>query len=58
MPPLRLQGKNWPRFYPLFHHDIAGEVPAGRQALVRTAYLTWLLICSAYLYNWLVITIM
>lgn len=56
LPPL--QPKNWPRCYPVLHHDIGGEVPAGRQSLVRTGYLTWLLVCTGYLYNWLVITVM
>ena len=50
--------KNWPRCYPILHHDIAAEVPAGRQRLVGAGYLTWILVCTAYLYNWLLITIM
>ena len=53
-----LQVKNWPRCYPILHHDIPAEVPAGRQRLVGIGYLTWILVCTAYLYNWLLITIM
>lgn len=37
--------KNWPRFCPVLHHDIAGEVPAQSQIPVRRAY--W-----AYLVRW------
>lgn len=54
----QLQAKNWPRCYPLVHHNIAGEVSVGRRSLVHTGYATWLILATAYLYNWLLITIM
>lgn len=34
--------KNWPRFCPVLHHDIAGEVPAASQVPVRRAYWAYL----------------
>ena len=34
--------KNWPKFCPVLHHDIAGEVPAQSQVPVRRAYLAYL----------------
>jgi hypothetical protein len=34
--------KNWPKFCPILHHDIAGEVPAQSQIPVRRAYWAYL----------------
>ena len=34
--------KNWPRFCPVLHHDIAGEIPAQSQVPVRRAYWAYL----------------
>jgi hypothetical protein len=48
--------KNWPRCYPLVHHDIAGDIPADRQRLVRTAYFAWCLVASGYIWNFIAIT--
>lgn len=30
--------KNWPKFCPVVHHDIAGEIPAQNQGFVRFSY--------------------
>lgn len=50
---LRSQGggrstKNWPKFCPVVHHDIAGEIPAELQRMVRGAYWAYLgfILCS------------
>ena len=48
--------KNWPRFWKLTHHDIGGDIPANRQALVRLAYFAWCLICTGYVWNFIAIT--
>lgn len=34
--------KNWPKFCPVLHHDIAGEIPAQSQVPVRRAYWAYL----------------
>lgn len=34
--------KNWPPFCPVVHHDIAGEVPAQMQGMVRCGYFAFL----------------
>jgi hypothetical protein len=34
--------KNWPKFCPVLHHDIAGEIPADSQIPVRRAYWAYL----------------
>lgn len=48
--------KNWPRYCPCIHHDIAGEIPAAVQPVVRSGYyaflgliicLFWNLVCTA-----------
>jgi hypothetical protein len=39
--------KNWPKFCPIVHHDIAGEVPAQMQGMVRCGYWSFLVSCSS-----------
>lgn len=34
--------KNWPKYCPVVHHDIAGEVPAELQGMVRSGYWAYL----------------
>jgi hypothetical protein len=34
--------KNWPKFCPIAHHDIAGEIPAHLQVMVKFAYWSFL----------------
>ncbi len=48
--------KNWPRFMPLVHHDIDGDIPADRRRLVRTAYFAWCLVAAGYIWNFICIT--
>lgn len=43
---------------PVIHSDIAGEVPAARQGLVRSGFIAWVLIVTGYCWNFVVITIM
>ncbi|GAB4814635.1 hypothetical protein N2152v2_001681 [Parachlorella kessleri] len=42
--------KNWPKFCPIVRHDIAGEVPAALQGMVRCAYWAFLglVLCMAW----------
>ncbi|GFH11500.1 secretory carrier-associated membrane protein, partial [Haematococcus lacustris] len=35
-----LKKKNFPWCFPLWHHDIAGEIPAESQRVVRELYLS------------------
>lgn len=44
--------KNWPICYPILHHDIAGDVPAEKQRMVRQAYFSWLGFLIAVTFNW------
>ncbi|KAL8259419.1 hypothetical protein R6Q59_027372 [Mikania micrantha] len=37
-----IQNKNWPPFYPLVHHDIAGDIPIHLQRIQYVAYATLL----------------
>lgn len=39
--------KNWPKFCPVIHHDIAGEIPASMQGTVRSVYWAFvgLIVC-------------
>jgi hypothetical protein len=48
--------KNWPRFWRILHHDIAGDIPAERQGLVRLGYVAWCLIVAGYLWNFVCLT--
>ncbi|KAL6751517.1 scamp family-domain-containing protein [Haematococcus lacustris] len=45
-----LKKKNFPWCFPLWHHDIAGEIPAESQRVVRELYLSWwgLVFCLSY----------
>lgn len=42
---------NWPPFYPIFFHDIDDEIPAEKQADVRTIYRGWLLLVAVLAWN-------
>ncbi|KAK9058000.1 hypothetical protein SSX86_022840 [Deinandra increscens subsp. villosa] len=37
-----IDNKNWPSFYPLVHHDIAGDIPIQLQRIQYVAYATLL----------------
>ena len=37
-----LKKKNWPRCYPMLHHDIPGEIPEKSRRVVREAYFEWM----------------
>ncbi|KAI7752385.1 hypothetical protein M8C21_018071, partial [Ambrosia artemisiifolia] len=37
-----IDNKNWPPFYPLVHHDIAGDIPIHLQRIQYVAYATLL----------------
>ncbi|KAK9846272.1 hypothetical protein WJX81_000509 [Elliptochloris bilobata] len=43
--------KNWPPCYPILHHDIAGEIPADQQGMVRSAYWAFLGFVIAITFN-------
>ncbi|KAK9819936.1 hypothetical protein WJX72_004131 [[Myrmecia] bisecta] len=44
--------KNWPICYPITHHDIAGEVPADSQRVVRKGYYSFLGLMVCLTFNW------
>ncbi|KAL6751308.1 scamp family-domain-containing protein [Haematococcus lacustris] len=45
-----LKKKNFPRCFPMWHHDIAGEIPPQSQRVVKELYLCWwgLVVCLSY----------
>ncbi|KAL4858531.1 Secretory carrier-associated membrane protein 1 [Chlorella vulgaris] len=45
--------KNWPKFCPILHHDIAGEVPAQSQIPVRRAYWAYLGLILCLFWNFI-----
>ncbi|KAK9866559.1 hypothetical protein WJX84_008606 [Apatococcus fuscideae] len=44
--------KNWPRCWPILHHDIAGDVPADNQYVVRYCYWAYLGLVWCLTFNW------
>ncbi|KAL4447315.1 hypothetical protein ABPG77_007348 [Micractinium sp. CCAP 211/92] len=45
--------KNWPKFCPVLHHDIAGEIPAQSQVPVRRAYWAYLGLIWCLFFNFI-----
>jgi len=45
-----LKKRNWPICYPLWHHDIAGEIPEKSRRVVREIYLCWwiMVVCMCW----------
>jgi len=43
--------KNWPKFYPILHHDISGDIPSNARTTMRTAYLLWILVAFMFFWN-------
>ena len=48
--------KNWPKFCPILHHDIAGEIPAANQAMVRWCYWAWMGLIWCMFFNFCSVT--
>jgi hypothetical protein len=48
--------KNWPPCKPIIHHDIAGDIPAGQQNLIRRAYAGWYMQMVGLLWNLVTVT--
>lgn len=48
--------KNWPRFCPVAHHDIAGEIPADKQSMIRSAYWSYLGMVWCMFFNFVAVT--
>eukprot|EP00887_Chlorella_sp_A99_P001929 scaffold18.g1929.t1 len=48
--------KNWPKFCPILHHDIAGEVPAANQGMVRRCYWAWLGLIWCMFFNFVCVS--
>nr|XP_043612309.1 secretory carrier-associated membrane protein 3-like [Erigeron canadensis] len=46
-----IRPKNWPSFYPLVHHDIAGDIPLHLQKIQYVAYATLLGVPISLLWN-------
>ncbi|KAK1427782.1 hypothetical protein QVD17_16477 [Tagetes erecta] len=46
-----IRDKNWPSFYPLVHHDIAGDIPVHLQRLQYVAYAALLGVPVTLLWN-------
>lgn len=48
--------KNWPRCFPIVHHDIAADIPFERKGLVRSGYVAWCVVAAGYLWNFISLT--
>lgn len=49
---LRRYGRsNWPPFYPVFYHDIAGEIPPDAQPTMTAIYYLWLVLVGTLVVN-------
>ncbi|KAI4371071.1 hypothetical protein MLD38_019345 [Melastoma candidum] len=51
-----LEVKNWPPFFPIIHHDIAGEIPIHLQRLQYTAFSTFLGLVLCLFWNVIAVT--
>ena len=49
---LRRYGRNnWPPFYPVFYHDIPGEIPPDAQPTMTAIYYLWLVLVGTLVVN-------
>ncbi|XP_038979177.1 secretory carrier-associated membrane protein 4-like [Phoenix dactylifera] len=48
---IMIEEKNWPRFFPIIHHDIGKEIPIQAQRLQYLAFASWLGIVFCLLWN-------
>ncbi|KAJ3014766.1 hypothetical protein HKX48_004971 [Thoreauomyces humboldtii] len=44
---------NWPKWYPLFHHDIETDIPEAGRSIVRNIYRLWLGVMALLVWNML-----
>ncbi|KAI4371700.1 hypothetical protein MLD38_010022 [Melastoma candidum] len=51
-----LEEKNWPPFFPIIHHDIAGEIPIHLQRLQYAAFSTFLGLVICLFWNVIAVT--
>lgn len=47
----RFGRNNWPPFYPIVYHDIAGEIPPDSQWIMKDVYRLWLLLAATLVWN-------
>jgi secretory carrier-associated membrane protein len=43
--------KNWPKCCPVIHHDIAGDIPANMQGVVKAAYWSFVVRSASLFYS-------
>ncbi|KAJ7552855.1 hypothetical protein O6H91_06G112300 [Diphasiastrum complanatum] len=51
-----LDDKNWPRFFPIIHHDIEKDIPVHLQRMLYFAYMSWLGIMVCLTWNFIAVT--
>ncbi|KAF8712976.1 hypothetical protein HU200_028764 [Digitaria exilis] len=49
--------RNWPQFYPIIHHDIAGEIPIHAQKLQYAAFASWLGLIACLIWNFFAVLV-
>uniref|UniRef100_A0A6N2K4K4 Secretory carrier-associated membrane protein n=1 Tax=Salix viminalis TaxID=40686 RepID=A0A6N2K4K4_SALVM len=49
--------KNWPKFFPIIHHDIANEIPIHAQRIQYMAFASWLGIVLCLVFNVIAVTV-
>ncbi|GAB2234650.1 hypothetical protein Droror1_Dr00003909 [Drosera rotundifolia] len=51
-----IEGKNWPPFFPLIHHDIPNDIPLHLQRLQYVAFATYLGLVACLVWNVVAVT--
>lgn len=51
-----IEDRNWPKFFPIIHHDIPREIPAHLQRIQYFAFASWLGIVICLTWNVLAVT--
>lgn len=52
-----VEKKNWPPFFPIMNHDIAGEIPPPSQKLMYIAFASWLGLLLCLVWNIIAVSV-
>lgn len=52
-----VEKKNWPPFFPIMNHDIAGEIPPPSQQLMYIAFASWLGMVLCLVWNFIAVSV-
>lgn len=54
---IQVKPKNWPKCKPILYHDIYAEIPTPNQPVCKAGYYCWMISVSAYIMNFLTVSI-